>query len=139
MALILDSGALYAAYDADDKHHKSVLRALRGNRPPFVVSSAILGETDYLLLEFLGVDAELKFLDAVRSGYYSLEPVVSADLDYCRRVIEQYRDLEIGLADAAVMATAERLGINRIVTLDTRDFRAVRPRRWAAFELLPEQ
>ena len=137
MALILDSGALYAAYDADDKHHKSVLEALRRNRPPFVVSSAILAEADYLLVEFLGVDAELKFLDAVRSGYYSLEPVTRADLDYCRRVIAKYRDLEIGLADAAVMATAERLGINRVVTLDTRDFRAVKPERWAAFELLP--
>lgn len=137
MALILDSGALYAAYDADDKHHKSVLGVLRSNRPPFVVPAAILAAADYLLVEFLGVDAESKFLDAVRSGYYSLEPVARSDLDYCRRVIAQYRDLEIGLADAAVMATAERLGINRIVTLDTRDFRAVKPGRWPAFELLP--
>lgn len=137
MALILDSGALYAAYDADDKHHKAILGVLRRHRPPYVVPSAILAEIDYLLVEFLGVDAELKFLDAVRSGYYSLEPVARADLDYCRRVLAQYRDLEIGLADAAVMAVAERLGINRIATLDLRDFRAVKPERWAAFELLP--
>jgi predicted nucleic acid-binding protein len=137
VALILDSGALYAAYDADDRHHESVLGVLRRDRPPFVVPAAILAEADYLLVEFLGVDAELKFLDAVRSGYYSLEPLTAADLDYCRRVIARYRDLEIGLADAAVMAAAERLGINRIVTLDTRDFRAVKPERWTAFDLLP--
>ena len=52
-------------------------------------------------------------------------------------MIARYQDLEIGLADAAVMAAAERLGINRIVTFDLRDFRAVKPERWAAFELLP--
>jgi uncharacterized protein len=137
VALILDSGALYAAYDADDKHHKRMLRALIDNRPPYVLPSAILAEIDYLLIEFLGVEAELKFLDAVRSGYYSLEPMTRADLDYCYRVIARYRDLKIGLADAAVMATAERLGINKIATLDRRNFSTVKPERWAAFELLP--
>ena len=34
--------------------------------------------------------------------------------------------LEIGLVDSAVIATAERLQIRRVLTVDERDFRAVR-------------
>lgn len=138
MALVVDSGAIYAAYDADDRHHRSVLEILRKERPPRIVPAAIIAEVDYLLAEFLGVDAELKFIEALLTGYYTVEAIVRQDLEYCKRVIAGYRDLRVGLADASVMAVAERLGVNRILTLDTRDFRAVKPLRWSAFELLPE-
>lgn len=67
MAVIGDTGAIYALYDADDAHHKAVKKALEANPGPIVVSMAILGELDYLLREFLGVDAELAFLDGVVS------------------------------------------------------------------------
>lgn len=35
--------------------------------------SAILAEIDYLLREFLGVEAELDFLASLRSGAFELE------------------------------------------------------------------
>jgi len=41
-------------------------------------------------------------------------------------LIEQYRDLKLGLADTAVMSLAEELNIYRILTIDERDFRAVK-------------
>ncbi len=138
MALIFDSGAVYALYDAGDKHHVPVRRVVERERPPFVIATATLAEIDYLLAEFLGTDAELDFLDALRDGFYTLEPPTVQDLEYCRRVIEEYRELKIGLADASVMAVAERLGVNRIVTVDLRDFRAVKPTKWRAFHLLPD-
>lgn len=37
-----------------------------------------------------------------------------------------YRDLNPGLADTAVFATAERLNIKKVLTVDERDFRAMR-------------
>jgi predicted nucleic acid-binding protein len=39
--------------------------------------------------------------------------------------------------DASVIATAERLGTLRILTLDERDFRAVRSQSGQPFVLLP--
>jgi len=51
--------------------------------------------------------------------------------------LTQYRDMDISLADAAVAATAERLGIPRLLCLDERHFRAVRPRTFGHFVLLP--
>lgn len=83
--LVADTGAIYALYDADDDHHGAVAAAQEGERGPIVVPMAILGELDYLLREFLGVDAELDFLDSVLSGAFSLEPMTEPDLKRCRR------------------------------------------------------
>lgn len=137
MILVADTGALYALYDAGDEHHAAVKAALEAHRGPVVVPSAILSEVDYLLREFLGVDAELDFLASLRSGAFQLEELTPDDLDRCSELIARYRDLDLGLADAAVMATAERHGTLSILTVDERDFRAVLSRSGKPFVLLP--
>ena len=136
MSLIADSGGLYALYDADDIHHIDVRNVLQRERGPVIVPVAILAELDCLLRKFLGIDAELDFLESVIRGAFILEALTAIDMNRCRELIVTYRNLDLGLADAAVIATAERLGIKRILTVDERDFRAVRPRR-GAFTLLP--
>ena len=50
MTLIADSGALYALYDADDRHHRAVSEALGASPGPVIVPSVLLCEVDYLLL-----------------------------------------------------------------------------------------
>ena len=126
MSLVADTGGLYALYDADDAYHGAASEVVRQESGAILVPSAVLGELDYLLREFLGVEAELDFLDGLSSGALSLEPMTSADISRCRELIATYRDL--GLVDSAVIATAERLGIRRVLTVDERDFRAVRPK-----------
>lgn len=139
MTVVADSGALYALYDADDRHHASVREAVQrgGGATPLVVPAAILAEVDYLLREFLGVDAELDFLDSLIAGAFSCEPLAPGDLEACREVITRYRDLDLGFADAAVMVTADRLKTDRILTVDERDFRAVASREGHSYRLLP--
>jgi uncharacterized protein len=127
MTLIADSGALYALYDQDDAHHRAVLSAVEAETGTLVIPTVILAEIDYLLREFLGIPAELDFIDGIKSGFYTLEPFTIADLKRCRDLIAAYQGLDLGLADAAIIATAERLGIRRVLTVDERDFRAVRP------------
>jgi uncharacterized protein len=134
---IVDSGAVYALYDSTDLHHLSVREAFKRVRGPLVIPTAILAEIDYLLESFLSIDAEIDFLDAVRIGVFTLESFTGADLDRCRELINQYRDLNLGLADAAVVATAERLGVHEILTVDERDFRAVVSKHGRPFSLLP--
>jgi len=51
--------------------------------------------------------------------------------------MEQYSDLNLGLDDAAVISTAERLGIGRILTVDVRHFRAIRSASGKPFTLFP--
>jgi uncharacterized protein len=137
MTLIADSGALYALYDADDNNHLAMRRAVERERGAIIVPTAILSEIDYLLREFLGVDAELDFLESLQAGAFTLEPFTLSDLGRCRELIAQYRDLDLGLADASVMATAERFGVQRVLTVDERDFRAVISKEGRPFTLVP--
>lgn len=94
-------------------------------------------EIDYLLREFLGVDAELDFLRSIEQGAYFVEPVTLADVERCRELIERYRDLDPGLADAAVIIVAERLKARAILTVDLRDFRVLASASGRSFPLLP--
>ncbi len=128
MNAVADTGALYALYDKGDRQHRGVRAALAQTRGLIFVPTAILGEIDYLLRVSLGVDAELAFLASLTNGAFQLEEITDADLDRCQDLIKTYRDLELGLADASVIATAERLGVDTILTLDERDFRAVKSR-----------
>ena len=137
MALIADSGALYGLYDRSDQHHDRLRIALQAERGPIIIPTPILGEIDYLLRVRLGIDAEFDFLDDIMRGSFNLEQFSHADLVRSRALLAKYRELDLGLADAAVIATAERLRIDRILTVHERNFRAVRSESGKAFVLLP--
>ena len=137
MAIIADSGGIFALYDRKDRHHAAVRRVLDQERSLVVIPAAVLGELDYLLRQHLGIQAEIDFIESIMSGSFTLESLMPEDVARCHELVTAYQDLDLGLADAAVIATAERLNIDRILTVDERDFRAVRPKGGRSFLLLP--
>jgi predicted nucleic acid-binding protein len=78
-----------------------------------------------------------RFLEGVKIGGFVLEPLTSSDVSRCQALLASYADLDIGLADASVIAAAERLKVRRILTVDERHFRAVRAADGKPFVLLP--
>ena len=126
MNLVADSGALYALYDKRDAHHLGAVRVLSAIRGSIIIPTVILSEVDYLFTKNLGVDAELTFIDDIQNGVFVLEQFTQQDLIRVRELVSAYRHLDLGIADAAVIATAERLKIRQIFTLDEKDFRAVK-------------
>ncbi len=137
MALIADSGAVYALYDARDRHHARVVEVVKNENGAIMIPMAILAEIDYLLHVRLGSRAVSRFLEGVAVGGFTLESFTPQDLGRCQSLLKTYADLDLGLADASVIAAAERKGIRRILTVDLRDFRAVRAADGKPFTLLP--
>jgi uncharacterized protein len=101
------------------------------------VPSLVVTEVCYLLATRLGTDAEVRFLGDLASGALSVEPVAAGDWLRIAELVARYRDLPLGTVDASVVATAERLGLADIATVDRRHFSVVRPLHVAAFTLLP--
>ena len=66
--------------------------------------------------------------------YYELD---LPDLQRSNEIMNQHADANVGLVDAAVVAVAERLNINRILTIDQRHFSMFRPKNLGFLELLP--
>ncbi len=134
--IILDTSALYAFLRADDPMSLTVQAALQGE-PVVVVSPYVLAEIDYLVMSRFGVTAELRMLEELASGAYDLAVMGSSDLLACTRVIEQFADQRVGLADASIVVLAERYGTHRIATLDRRHFSVLRALDGRPFDLLP--
>jgi len=71
------------------------------------------------------------------NGAFGVEPVAAADWLRIAELVARYRDLPLGTVDASVVATAERLCIREIATVDRRHFTVVRPNHVKAFTLMP--
>lgn len=137
MALILDTGPLLASLDAADPDHERCAGLVTDATEDLVVPALVLGELDYWCAQRLSVDAWLIFLEDVERGVYAIEAPTLVDLERCRELQDQYRDLALGVVDASVIALAERLNEPKVGTLDERHFRVVRPRHVPALELWP--
>ncbi|MDN5861952.1 MAG: PIN domain-containing protein [Salinisphaera sp.] len=136
MSVILDTGALYALFDADDRHHAAFSAFVQDYPGRLVVPVTVLSEIDYLLGVRLNQRAQEDFLADVVDRVYTLEPVGLKDIKRAGELLAQYKDLQLGLVDTSIMAVAERLRVRDILTTDLRDFRAVTA-SFGAFRLLP--
>jgi uncharacterized protein len=135
--LVCDTSGLLAYFDASDSHHSRVRGVVDRDPGPFIVSPYVLAELDYLLATRRGVKAELAVLEELAGGAWELPPFDTADLGRAAQVIDRYRDLEIGLADASLVVLAAKFRTQRILTLDHRHFSVLRTARGKAFSLLP--
>lgn len=137
MALICDTGPLYAALDRTDADHAACAGLLSEANEPIVVPAPVVVELEWLASSRLEPGAFLAFLADVEAGHVVVAELKSADYTRIRRLLERYGDLQLGFVDAAVVAVVERLGERRLATLDHRHFSVVRPRHVPSLELVP--
>ncbi|HKY20886.1 MAG TPA: PIN domain-containing protein [Vicinamibacterales bacterium] len=124
--IVADTSAVLALLDNGDRHHAAV-RELYEDRPDdWLLPWAILPEVDYLVGAELGVRAQDAFMADLADGAFVVEHGRHEDLDRAHAISRKYRTLRLGLVDAVVMATAERLRADAIATLDLRHFGAVK-------------
>ena len=135
--IVVDTGGLYAAIDANEVLHGRAVAALVGARPPRLVSPFVLAELDYLIANRVGHPAQMALIDEVTRGVYQLESFSSEDVGHAQRVMERYADLRIGLADASVVVLANRHRTLDLLCTDERHFRALRGTGGKPFRLLP--
>lgn len=69
---------------------------------------------------------------------YRVESLTDTDLQRATDLYARYIDTRLDFVDASVIALAERLNIQTILTLDHRDFRLVKPAHCAYLTLLPQ-
>lgn len=97
----------------------------------------VISEAAYLLERDLGTGAEIALLGDILDGQLTTICVEPSDWARTIDLVWTYRDMHLGTVDASVVATAERLRVRQIATLDHRQFSVVRPAHVEAFELLP--
>ena len=137
MALVIDTGVLYAALDRDDGAHPRCRALLENTRETRVLPSPILPEVDYWVAKHLGVGTMISLLRDIEAGAFQVADLSSADHARVAELLDKYADLDLGFVDAAVLVVVERLRERKVATLDRRHFSVVKPRHVRALRILP--
>ena len=135
MLAVVDAGPLYATADSDDEDHERCRAILSRADLRLVIPALVVAEATYFVGRRLGARAEAAFLRAL--GAFDVEGPAAEDFDRIGELVEIYADFPLGGTDASVIALAERIGAEIVVTLDRRHFAAVKPRHREALALLP--
>ncbi|MDP8968936.1 MAG: PIN domain-containing protein [Actinomycetota bacterium] len=137
MTLLVDAAPLVAVANRNDRSHRSVLDCLQADHGPLVVPAPVSAEVDYLLGARLGRVARTAFLADVAAGRFRVSCLEANEYDAVVDLDRRYADLDLGLADCALVVLARRLDTRRLLTFDERHFRAVTPLQGGVFTLLP--
>jgi hypothetical protein len=137
LAVVVDTGVLYALADREDRAHRACQEAIAAEPEAIIIPAPVLPEVAYLVNRRRGAGAEGAFFRGLLDSDWAIEPTTDADLRRAVELLETYSSADIGFVDAATVAIAERLAVRRIYTLDRRDFSLIRPAHTPSFELLP--
>jgi predicted nucleic acid-binding protein len=135
MAVLLDTGVIYALADTDDRWHARCRAWLRDNREPLLVPVAVASEAAALMRAQLGRKAELALARSLAGGELQVEHPTRADLERTAAILDAHP--EIGFASATLVALAERLKVVSIATTYRRRLDPVRAARGLRCTFVP--
>ncbi|MGH2398844.1 MAG: type II toxin-antitoxin system VapC family toxin [bacterium] len=134
-AILADAGPLVAILNRTDTAHEDCVRILRRTTSALSTTWPVVTEATYLL--GFSFDAQDGVLEMIERAELRVLPLEANDVPALRVLMRKYRDLPMDLADASLVHVAGREGIDRIFTLDRRDFGIYRLRRGRRFTIVP--
>lgn len=137
MAVLLDPSAILAASDTADLNHAAAAAWFARADEPLLLGALGLAELDLLLGRELGPAAIEAVLAALTGGAIRLVAPTDDDLARAGVLLAEAAEHRPRLADALLVATAERLGVRRVAAFDRRPLAIFRPRHVRALEFEP--
>lgn len=137
MAILLDPSAVLAAADVADLNHRAAVAWFGRVDEPVLLGALALGELDLLLRRELGPEASRALVASVVSGAIRVVPPTTEDLARAAELLAEAGEHRPRLADALLVATAERLGVRRVATFDRRPLAVFRPRHVRTLDFEP--
>jgi len=128
MAVLLDVSAIVAAADTADLNHEAARAWFAAVDEPLLVGALTLAEADHVLRRELGPVATLALVAALTSGAVRAIPPTDADLGRAAQLMADGAEHRPSLADALLIAAAERLDVRRVATFDRRPLAVLAPR-----------
>jgi predicted nucleic acid-binding protein len=139
VTVVIDAGPLVAFGDINDPQFARIDELLRIVDGPLIIPAPVTAEVDYLLGQRLGRGPRRNFIADLAAGRFTVACLEREDYATIGNLDARYADLELGLADCALVVLAARYSTTRILSFDERHFRAVRPLYGDAFTILPQE
>jgi uncharacterized protein len=135
--ILVDTGPLVALFEPKDDAHESMVACLAGIGGRLLTTLPVLTEAFHLLEPgSRGAAALSDFIDGRGLDVWFLD---AAELRRALELMRRYADHPMDLADASLVAAAERHRTTKILTLDRGDFTTYRARigrTYRAFHLV---
>jgi uncharacterized protein len=138
MALILDTGPLYASLDRSDADHQVCRQLIETSTEALLVQAPVLVEVDYWIQTRLHAGVLVALLNDIADGAYVVADLRPEDYRQVRELCDRYAEADVGIVDAAVVTPVEWLNEPTLATLDRLHFGLLRRRHVDALRLLPE-
>lgn len=135
MALLLDTGIVYAYYDRSDRWHRAAAELVAAEAGGLLLPAPVVPEVDHLLGVRLGAEARRLFYRGLVEASYLLVDVPQERVSRIVELEADFADLDLGFVDSAIVVVAETLGVRRVATTDRRHFEPLA--RAFDLELLP--
>jgi predicted nucleic acid-binding protein len=132
---LIDTGALLALLDRDDKWHAACVAAFERARLPVATTAAVLAELFHLLGD-IPRDRRAAW-QLLRSGAITIAPIADDDLPALETLMNRYADRPMDFADATLVLLARKLQVSDILTVDHDDFETYRIHGTKGFQVLP--
>jgi predicted nucleic acid-binding protein len=132
---LIDTGAILALLDKDDRWHESCVDAFRQLRLPLLISEAVLTELFHLVGDSQKeMEAAWKF---VRSSALVVGAIDHGELPHLHALMSRYGDRPMDFADATLVYLAKRGSLSVILTVDQGNFATYRIEGKRQFRVLP--
>lgn len=133
--VIVDTGAILALLDENDRWHQICSRVVRQLRLPLLTTEAVLTEVFHLIRRSrTEMEAVWTLLD---SRVVLLATIENSELQRIQALMSRYKDLPMDFADATLVYLGEREAIAAVFTLDQNDFATYRISGKRRFHIIP--
>ena len=134
---LIDTGAILALLDRDDRWHERCRAAFASLRVPLATSAAVLAEVFHLVGD-LPQEMETAW-GFLRSGAVSVLPIGDGDLPALEALMRRYADHPMDFADATLVHLAHRESLVTVFTIDHADFETYRIGGRGRFRVVPSR
>jgi uncharacterized protein len=115
MAVLLDSGFLFASLNASESEHRATIRVLENIREPIVLPVPAITEVANLLARDINNAAAADFIASLAATELTLEIPRQEDYSRSAEILRQYSDAKLDFVDTIIVAITERLNITDIL------------------------
>jgi predicted nucleic acid-binding protein len=122
VAVVLDTSVVVALVVADEPDHEEVRDWIFAQTEELITTPLTLAEIDHVLERRAGRRIAQQVWEDFEKGAYRVQWWPEA-LEQTLHVLRAQVRLGAGIVDASLVALAERLGTERVATLDHRHFR----------------
>src|SRR6266567_9032924 len=132
---LVDTGAILALLDRNDRWHAACAEAFLHLRLPLVTSTAVLTELFHLVGDGRReMEAAWSFIE---SGAVVLATITDTEISEVHTLMSRYWDRPMDFADATLVYLARRESIATILTIDHSGFETYRIEGRRKFRIVP--